>query len=292
MRDVKDRGGLSVNGFLALAVLIGLLVWGANRLLAGGIEGVFTFLEEYPAAIFALIVALFIIARSFRILEPNEAMVLLFFGSYLGTIKTAGFRMTIPFTTVRRVSLRYMTNETQRLKVNDRDGNPIEIGGVVIWHVTDAAQAALNVDDYSQFVSVQAETALRSLASRYHYDTSDDSISLRGAPDEIAGEFATELRARLGLAGISILEARLSHLAYAPEIAAAMLRRQQAQAVVGARRVITENAVEMAEDAVRRLAASGHFDLDSRERARLVSNLMVALVADREATPVLDIGHA
>lgn len=290
MRDVRDRGTLVISGFLLLALVIAGLVYAAGYVpeLIAALETE----ELTPTQIGAGIVAfvlLFIVLPSFVILAPNESMVLLFFGSYVGTLKRSGFWWVIPFTSKTKISLRAMSLNTSTLKVNDAGGNPIEIAAVVVWHVSDAAKAALNVDDYKSFVTVQSETAVRSLASRYPYDSEEHEESLRGSPDKLATELAVELKQRLAVAGVEVIETRLSHLAYAPEIASAMLRRQQADAVVRARRIITENAVGIVTDALKGLEAQGTLALDAAGKARLVSNLLVALVSERDSQPIIDL---
>jgi regulator of protease activity HflC (stomatin/prohibitin superfamily) len=224
--------------------------------------------------------------------SPNQGRVLQLFGSYVGTNRTPGLWWTNPLVWPRRgVSQRVRNFETGHLKVNDRDGNPIEIAAVVVWRVVDTAEAVFQVDDYQNFMKVQSEAAVRNLATSYPYDShAEDQIALRGNPAEIAGQLRTEIQDRLAKAGIEVIEARISHLAYAPEIAQAMLRRQQAGAVVAARQRIVEGAVGMVEMALAELSKKGVVELDEERKAAMVSNLMVVLVSEHGTTPVVNTG--
>jgi regulator of protease activity HflC (stomatin/prohibitin superfamily) len=210
---------------------------------------------------------------------------------YRGTVKDPGWRWANPFLTKRRISLRIRNFESGRLKVNDHDGNPIEIAAVVVWRVVDTAEAVFEVDDYEHYVKIQSEAAVRTLATRYPYDGHEDGqISLRGNTTEVAQDLKREIQERLDKAGVQAVEARISHLAYAPEIAAAMLRRQQAGAIIAARQKIVEGAVGMVEMALELLSRSQMVQLDEERRAAMVSNLLVVLCADREAQPVVNTG--
>ncbi|NLG08815.1 MAG: SPFH domain-containing protein [Deinococcales bacterium] len=223
--------------------------------------------------------------------QPNDARVLTLFGTYVGSQRKSGFWWANPFTSKKRVSLRVRNFNSERIKVNDADGNPVEIAAVVVWRVRESAKAVFDVDDYEEFVGIQAETALRNLATRYPYDSAgEERASLRENPDELAAALKVELEERLEVAGVDVLEARLTHLAYAPEIAQAMLRRQQAQAVVSARRLIVEAAVGMVEDALTGLAERGVVDLDPEKRAAMANNLMVALTSEQASTPIINTG--
>ncbi len=225
------------------------------------------------------------------IVNPNVGKVLQLFGAYAGTVRTPGLRWSNPFYTKRAVSLRVRNFESGKLKVNDLDGNPIEIAAVVVWRVHDTAEASFEVDDYEHYVKVQTEAAVRNLASRFSYDAHDDAqTSLRGSTPEVASHLKKEIQERLEKAGVSVIEARISHLAYAPEIAAVMLRRQQATAVIAARQKIVEGAVGMVDMALERLEKSSHVRLDDERKAAMVSNLLVVLCADREAQPVINTG--
>lgn len=225
--------------------------------------------------------------------QPNEARVLIFFGRYIGSCRAEGFRWGNPFAVKHRVSLRVRNLTSETIKVNDESGSPIEIASVVVWRVIDSAKALFDVDHYEQFVNIQVETAVRSLATGHPYDPRDAEeaeISLRGNQEEIADELRVELQERLTVAGVEVQEARLTHLAYAPEIAQAMLRRQQAQAVVAARRLIVEAAVGMVDQALKDLSAQGIVKLDEERKAAMVNNLMVVLTSEQSSAPVLNTG--
>ena len=223
--------------------------------------------------------------------NPNEGRVLQLFGRYVGTARQEGLRWANPFYTKRRVSLRVRNFESARLKVNDREGNPIEIAAVVVWRVVDTAEALFEVDDYINFVKVQTESAVRSLASSYTYDSHQDEVqSLRGNTAEVTEHLKTEIQDRLTKAGIQVMEARISHLAYAPEIAAAMLQRQQAGAIIAARQRIVEGAVGMVEMALEMLSHRAIVQLDDERKASMVSNLLVVLCGERAAQPVVNTG--
>ena len=225
------------------------------------------------------------------VVNPNEAKVLQFFGSYAGTVKTPGLRWANPFYTKKRISLRVRNFESARLKVNDNEGNPIEIAAVIVWRVVETAEACFEVDDYDNYVHVQSEAALRNLASSYAYDSQDEAQkALRGHTLEVAEHLKKEIQDRLAKAGVEVLEARISHLAYAPEIAAAMLQRQQAGAIIAARQRIVEGAVGMVEMALEMLSRKEIISLDEERKAAMVSNLLVVLCGERGAQPVLNTG--
>jgi hypothetical protein len=236
------------------------------------------------AVTFVCVFGLFMVA-------PNEGRVLQLFGAYRGTVKTPGLRWANPFLTKHSISLRVRNFESGRLKVNDNDGNPIEIAAVVVWKVVDSAEACFEVDDYENYVKVQSEAAVRNLATRYPYDAhQEDQVSLRGNTTEVAKDLKEEIQARLDKAGVRVIEARISHLAYAPEIASAMLRRQQAGAIIAARQKIVEGAVGMVDMALEHLNQSTQVQLDEERKAAMVSNLLVVLCGDREAQPVVNTG--
>jgi len=228
----------------------------------------------------------------FLVVSPNEAQVLQLFGNYVGTVNKPGFWWTNPFTLPRhKVSQRVRNFESAKLKVNDHDGNPIEIAAIVVWRVSDTAEAVFQVDNYENFVKVQTEAAVRNLATSYAYDShQDDRLSLRTSSDEITGRLRSEVQDRLAKAGIEVIEARLSHLAYAPEIAQAMLRRQQASAVVAARARIVEGAVGMVEMALEELSKRSVVVLDEERKAAMVSNLLVVLCSEQNTQPVVNTG--
>jgi regulator of protease activity HflC (stomatin/prohibitin superfamily) len=248
--------------------------------------------QPYAGVAFFLVDALAALgALGIFVVNPNESRVLQLFGAYRGTVKTAGLRWANPFFTKRHVSQRVRNFESGRLKVNDSDGNPIEIAAVVVWKVVDSAEAVFVVENYENYVKVQSEAALRNLATRYPYDSHrEHEVSLRGSTALVAGELKKEVQERLAKAGVEVLEARISHLAYASEIAAAMLRRQQAGAIIAARAMIVEGAVGMVEMALEKLAQSTQVRLDDERKAAMVSNLLVVLCADREAQPVVNAG--
>ena len=227
-------------------------------------------------------------------LQPNEARVLILFGEYKGTVRESGFFWTNPFYTKLKISLRARTHDGETLKVNDKRGNPVEISAVVVWRVVDTAQAVFDVDDYQQFMRVQSESALRHLAIRYAYDHGEEAegteVTLRSGVEEVSAALQKEVQERLIKAGIEVLEARLNHLAYAPEIAGAMLRRQQAEAIIAARTKIVHGAVSMVEMALKDLAARGVIELDEERKAAMVSNLLVVLCGETEAKPVINTG--
>jgi regulator of protease activity HflC (stomatin/prohibitin superfamily) len=227
---------------------------------------------------------------SLVVVQPGQTRVVQFFGRYVGTVRQQGLTLVLPLCVRRGVSVRVRNFETNHLKVNDAQGNPVEIAAIVVWQVADTAKATYAVDDYRDFVTVQAESALRHVATTHPYDAGDDVESLRGSTDVVAGELAAEVAERVALAGVEIVEVRISHLAYAPEIAQAMLRRQQASAVVAARSLIVEGAVGMVELALAGLGERGIVDLDEERRAAMVTNLMVVLCGDQPPTPIVNAG--
>jgi regulator of protease activity HflC (stomatin/prohibitin superfamily) len=238
-----------------------------------------------------VLIAALISLRGLNTVAPGEARVVQLFGRYKGTIRQDGLRWVNPFTSRNKVSTRVRNHETAVLKVNDAYGNPIELAAVVVWKVEDTAQATFEVDNFVKFVATQTETAVRHIAIEYPYDAhEEDGLSLRGNADEITQKLATELHARVESAGVQIIESRFTHLAYAPEIASAMLQRQQAGAVVAARRQIVEGAVGMVEEALARITERDIVELDEERKAAMVSNLMVVLCGDRAPQPVLNTG--
>ena len=225
------------------------------------------------------------------VVNPNEAKVLTLFGNYTGSVKTPGLWWANPFMVKKKVSLRVRNFETSKMKVNDNQSNPIEVAAVVVWRVVDTAEAMFEVDDYEHYVHVQSESAVRTLVSSYPYDAHNPGeISLGSHPAEVAAGLLTEVQERLGKAGVRVTEARISHLAYAPEIASAMLQRQQASAIIAARQKIVEGAVGMVETALEMLSARKIIELDDERRATMVSNLLVVLCSDRATTPVINTG--
>lgn len=232
-----------------------------------------------------------LLAAGLYMVEPNQAAVLSLFGKYVGTDKSNGLRWNNPFLTKKKISLRVRNFESGRLKVNELDGSPIEIAAVIVWRVVDSAEAVFNVDDYESFVHIQSEAALRAMATSYPYDQHEDGqISLRSHPTEISDRLKEHLDERLSAAGVDVLDARISHLAYAPEIAHAMLQRQQANAVIAARTRIVAGAVGMVEMALAELQKSGVVQLDEERKAAMVSNLLVVLCSDRGTQPIVNTG--
>ncbi len=281
--NIVERGALRISGWFALLVWLG----GAG---AVGWQIFTAAIHQAPlhiGVILAIPVLIFL-GKGFIVLQPNMASVMTFFGSYSGTLRDAGFSWTNPLYLRQKVSLRIHNITTPTLKVNDRAGNPIEVAAVVVWRVTDSARAVFDVENYQAFVAIQAESAVRRVASTRWYDGDDNGHqSLRGDLDAVAKLLLDTIQEHVIQAGLEILEARIAHLAYAPEIASAMLRRQQAQAVVAARSYIVEGAVGMVRQGLERLEAEGVVKLDDRERVRLATNLMTVLVSENETMPVL-----
>jgi len=286
MTSIRERGALSINGFIALLLFLGAAAYAGWAAYEAARAENFVALG-LPAAIGA---ALLIALGGFFVIQPNEARVLVFFGRYVGSVRHSGFYFANPLAGRQAVSLRVHNFNSDKLKVNDARGNPIEIAAVIVWRVTDTAKALLEVENYKGFVAIQCETAIRAVATRYPYDSHEGEASLRSSPEEISERLKTEVQERLDVAGLEILDARLSHLAYSPEIAQSMLRRQQAEAIVAARQKIVEGAVGMVDMALRHLQEHAIVELDEERKAAMVNNLLVALVADREAQPVINTG--
>ena len=284
---IRERVGHSAPGILMLLVLIAAVLF-------AGYAGVTSFVrEDVRGGLFWTLTLMvgFVMLLGLFMVNPNEGRVLQLFGAYRGTVKTPGLRWTNPFYSKHHLSLRIHNFESGKLKVNDRDGNPIEIASVVVWKVVDTAEASFEVENYEHFVTVQSEAAVRNLATRYPYDAHEDGeVSLRGSTDMIAKALKQEIQERLDKAGVRVIEARISHLAYAPEIASAMLRRQQAGAIIAARQKIVEGAVGMVDMALDLLSRSDVVHLDEERKAAMVSNLLVVLCGDKEAQPVVNTG--
>ncbi|HAF16978.1 MAG: SPFH domain-containing protein [Thermacetogeniaceae bacterium] len=275
-----EKDAFKVNGFLAILVLIALL--------AGA---VFAFIKNQIVLGVVLTVLFTIISTGVRVVQPNQARTIIFFGNYVGTLKDSGIWFVVPLSIDRKVSLRVRNFNSKTLKVNDVEGNPIEIAAVVVFRVINSAKAVFDVDDYEEFVEIQSETALRYVATKYPYDVFEDGgYSLRGNTVEIAEELCQELQERLSIAGVEVMEARLTHLAYATEIASAMLQRQQATAILAARQKIVEGAVGMAQMAIAQLEKDGLVELDEERRVNMINNLMVAIISDRGAQPIINTG--
>jgi regulator of protease activity HflC (stomatin/prohibitin superfamily) len=284
---IRERDRQTASGLLMLAVFL--------ILVAVAVGGIVRAARADDAFVLVLCVVLIVacalgLAGLFTV-APNEGQVLQLFGAYRGTAKQEGLRWANPFYSKKRISLRVRNFESAHLKVNDTDGNPIEIAAIVVWRVVDTAEAVFEVDDYENYVRVQTESAVRNLATHYPYDAHvEGHLSLRGSTDEVAKTLKKEIQDRLAKAGVEVIEARISHLAYAPEIAAAMLRRQQAGAIIAARQKIVEGAVGMVDMALDLLSKSDRVRLDEERKAAMVSNLLVVLCADREAQPVVNTG--
>ena len=287
MEKIKEKAANKFNGFIMLFILIVLIVLEIYLIvLIGNTENV-NILWVFLPMIFVII----LLSVGFSVVQPNDSRVLILFGKYIGTIRDSGFWWVNPFTVKRKVSLRIRNFNSQKIKVNDLHGNPIEIGAVVVWRVIDSAKAVFDVENYEQFVDIQSETAIRTLASEFPYDVNEeDKPSLRGTPQVIAESLKNTLQTRLEVAGVDILESRISHLAYAQEIAQAMLRRQQAQAIIAARQKIVEGAVGMVEMALNMLSEQKIVTLDEDKKATMVNNLMVALVSETEVQPIINTG--
>nr|WP_281557044.1 SPFH domain-containing protein [Thalassomonas sp. RHCl1] len=280
---IQDKTSFSKNGYLMLVVLLALTAFDFALLTQA--KGLFFGIT----LIGALILALCFIG--FYMVQPNQGKVMTLFGAYAGTDKTPGLRWTIPFYLRKSISLRVRNFESSRLKVNDKAGNPIEIATVVVWSVEDTAEALFEVDDYESFVTIQSEAALRTLATCYPYDQyQKDEVALRSHGQQISASLREEIQERLKKAGIQVHEARISHLAYAPEIANAMLQRQQAAAIIAARSKIVDGAVGMVEMALDKLTENGVVELDEERKATMVSNLLVVLCGDKNAQPVINAG--
>jgi regulator of protease activity HflC (stomatin/prohibitin superfamily) len=286
--QVGERHPLNLSGWPMLALAVLLLIAGSLLLDQGVREGGSG--TRLVAGVILLTVAVLLL-HGLLAISPGEARVVQLLGRYLGTVRTDGLRWVIPITQRRKISTRIRNHETGIAKVNDADGNPIEMAAVVVWQVEDTAKAVFEVDDFIEFVAIQTETAVRHIAGSYPYDSHDDGhLSLRDNADEITGKLSVEIAARVSSAGVKVIESRITRLSYAPEIAQAMLRRQQAGAVVAARRQIVEGAVGMVEAALHRLDSADVVDLDDERKAAMVSNLLVVLCGDRDVQPVVNTG--
>ncbi len=299
---INEKPAREKNGWIMLGVGILILILGIVCIIVGSqnesVLGLIFFIGSIPVFLVGII-----LLSGLRLLQPNEAYVLTLFGKYYGTLKRDGFYWVNPFCssvnparlamgTSRKISLKAMTLNNDKQKVNDEEGNPIEISVVVIWRITNTARAVFNVENYMAYISTQCDAAIRQVARQYPYDVSSngDEKSLRGSAQEIADVLREELQQRTELAGVEILEARISHLAYAPEIAAAMLQRQQASAIIAARQKIVEGAVSMVQMALNKLSEEDIVELDDERKAQMVSNLLVVLCGNRDAQPVVGTG--
>jgi len=277
---LKEKSAFHFNGF------IGVLLIAISLFL-----GVYLLVQEIPGAAIPFLLLAVLLCSGITIIQPNQAVVVTFFGKYLGSIRSSGLFLTVPLTLRKTISLRVRNFNSKRLKVNDVDGNPIEIAAVIVFKVIDTAKAIFDVDNYEEFVEIQSETAIRHVATKYPYDTFENvELTLRGNAEEVSNELTTELQARLDLAGVEVIEARLTHLAYSTEIAQAMLQRQQASAIISARHKIVEGAVGMAQMAINQLEKDKIIELDDERKVQLVNNLLVAIVSENPTTPVINTG--
>jgi len=275
---MKEKNGFSVNGYIAVSIILII----APLALLGA--------SNNPAWLLFLGIDVACLLGLFMV-QPNQGRVLMLFGSYVGTVKASGLRWTVPLFIRRNISLRLRNFESSRIKVNDAHGNPIEIATVVVWSVNDTYDATFEVDDYAMFVNIQSEAALRNMSSRYPYDQQDsEETALRSDPEAVSEALRIEIQERLDKAGVKIHEARISHLAYAPEIASAMLQRQQASAIIAARQKIVDGAVGMVDMALTQLSQRQIVELDEERKAAMVSNLLVVLCSERNTQPVVNAG--
>ncbi len=291
LKQTTERTAQTTSGglmLLATLVVTGLLIW----TFVAGIIAAKVQHDAWPLVIPGLLfVVLLILSTGFYSLQPNEAAAVTLFGSYKGTDRTPGLRWVLPWFARKKISVRVRNVTGEKLKVNDRRGNPIEIAAVVVWRVNDTASALFDVDDYQRFIDIQIETALREIASHFAYDNGEhDEPTLRAASDQVSALLQEKLQERVSIAGLAIDGAKLSHLAYAPEIASAMLRRQQAEAVLAARQTIVKGAVLMVEQALTQLSERDVVKLDDERRAQMVSNLLVVLCSDTQTQPVVNTG--
>jgi hypothetical protein len=286
---MKEKQAISSSGWLAILVGLGALVGAVVMMPLAKVH------EQAPAPYIGDAIGLFLLGvlllTGLFVIGPNESRVLTFFGRYVGTVKDPGLRWANPFTSKVPVSLRARNFETAKIKVNDIDGNPIEIAAVIVWRVIDTAQATFDVENFTSYVQIQSEAAVRNLAMHHPYDSHDDKVpSLRGQAEVVAAQLKIELNKRIQPAGVEVVDARIAHLAYSPEIAQAMLQRQQAGAIIAARTLIVEGAVSMVEMALAQLSSRNLVELDPERKAAMVSNLLVVLCGERGTQPVLNTG--
>ena len=284
---ISEKAAWRLNGFIAIFAAIAFIALAVfftiNLIQVGGMAKMLLVILFLGLAIITL--------SGLVLVQPNTSAVITFFGRYTGVIRRNGIWMVVPFSSSRKVSLRVRNFNSEKLKVNDTNGNPIEIAAVVVFKVTDSAKAIFDVNNYEEFVEIQSETSLRHVAAQYPYDDfGGGSISLRSNADEVSKQLLEELQSRLSLAGVEIMEARLTHLAYATEIASAMLQRQQAKAILAARQIIVDGAVGMAQMALTKLEAEGKLDLDEERKVNMINNIMVSIISDRSSQPVINVG--
>lgn len=277
---MREKDAWVMNGFAGILAIIVLLA-----------VTVFSFFQEFFVIGAVCLVLAVVLGSGITLIQPNQSVVVIFLGKYMGSIRKEGIVITIPFSTRRTISLRVRNFNSKRLKVNDVNGNPIEIASVIVFRVVDSAKAVFDVDKYEQFVEIQSETAIRAVATKYPYDTfTDNEMTLRGNAEEVSGQLANELQERLTVAGVEVIETRLTHLAYSTEIAQAMLQRQQASAIIAARKQIVEGAVGMVQDAIEQIERDGIVDLDEERRVAMINNLLVSIVSDHGTQPVVNTG--
>lgn len=280
---MQEKNVFHINGYLGLLLVLALFIGGGYAVLFGG--GL--------TLLGALMIVVAVLAgSSLTIIGPNQSKVLTFFGRYVGTIREAGLYLTIPLTNKSTVSLRVRNFNSAILKVNDLQGNPVEIAAVIVFKVVDTSKALFSVEDYEQFVEIQSESTIRHVASEYAYDNFGDgqALTLRSNPTEVSNHLTEELQERLNVAGVEIVETRLTHLAYATEIASAMLQRQQSQAILSARKIIVEGAVSITEGAISRLADETDLNLTDNQKLQLINNMMVSIINERGSQPVINTG--
>ncbi|MGX7245623.1 SPFH domain-containing protein [Enterococcus quebecensis] len=285
---MEEKKTFHVNGYIALVILVILIIIGGYYFYFG--------VTNESIAMIAISLVLWVISglflSSLTIVSPNQAKAILFFGQYLGTIKDNGLFITTPLTQKINVSLKVRNFNSSLLKVNDSDGNPVEISAVVVFKVVDTAKALFDVDRYQDFIEIQSETAIRHIATQYPYDTfNEDDLTLRGNTTEVSEEMAKELQERLAVAGVEVIETRLNHLAYATEIASAMLQRQQAKAILSARQIIVEGAVSMTQMALEQIEGGQEIDFTDDRKVQLINNLLVSIITDKGTQPVINTGE-
>lgn len=285
---MKEKKAFTINGYIGLFIILLMFVVGILLFFIG----VARFLVEFSIVGIFLWLLVFLAISGLTVVSPNQAKAIVFFGQYIGTIRESGFFLTIPFAQKINLSLKVRNFNSSLLKVNDLDGNPIEISAVVVFKVVDTAKALFDVANYHQFVEIQSETAIRHIASQYPYDTfNEDDLTLRGNTTAISDELAKELQERLSVAGVEVLETRLNHLAYATEIASAMLQRQQAKAILSARQTIVEGAVTMTQMALEQIEAGQDITFTDDRKIQLINNLLVSIITDKGTQPVINTGN-
>lgn len=284
---MEEKNVFHVNGYIGLVIALALLICGGYLLWIGSQTSAMSWIIF--GAIIIILDLLF--ASSLTIIQPNEAKVMTFFGNYIGTIRTPGLFMTVPLTSKQTISLRVRNFNSQIIKVNDSKGNPVEIAAVIVYKVIDSAKAIFNVEDYEQFVEIQSESAIRHIASQYPYDSFDektDTLTLRGNSTEVSEALKAEFQERLKVAGLTIMETRLTHLAYATEIASAMLQRQQATAILSARKIIVQGAVEISKEAVQQLQKDISIEIPDEKKIQMINNVLVSIITERGTQNVIN----